>query len=619
MSLSSAMLSALSGLRATQSSMGVVANNVANADTPNYTRKVQTPQEVVSGGVGTGVRAGDVSRVLDTLVQKQLWTETAGGTYAATKADYHARLDTLFGTPGSSTSLDGIFNAFTQSLQALAATPDSATARTGVLGSARALAQQLNSATDTVQSLRSSAEAQLAQAVQDANAALAGLKSVSDRIDRLSGSGQAPAALLDERDGYIAQLSSLMDIKVASAGGNKITVTTASGAPLFDGEPATLSFDGRGELGARDLYSTDPTQRGVGTITLTPPGGGAATDMIAGKQIRSGTIGALIELRDDTLVQAQTQLDTIAGQMSLALSNTNVAGTAATSGGQAGFSLDLSGLQHGNPLTVSYSAGGVAKQAVFVEVSPDTPLPLPASANGGASNVTVVGYTGGADGARTAIAATLGAGFTVSGTGSSVTVLDDGAAGTTDVTGLSASVTSTALSGAGTALPLFVDGSGGTLYTGSFDGGLSQRTGLAGRIAVNAGLIADPSLLVQYDAGVQTGDATRPQAILDALTKTSMAFQPDTGIGGTGNPYAGTVGSFTRAVVEAQGRAGEVAKNLNAGQQVVVNALADKLSASAGVSIDAEMSNLLTLQNAYAANARVMSTIQDMMKTLMNM
>src|SRR5882757_6105668 len=102
MSLSSAMMSALSGLRATQSGMAVVANNVANAGTPDYTRKVLQNQEAITGDSANGVRTGQVQRILDTLVQRQLWTESAGGAYSSTKVDYHTRLDTLFGTPGDS-------------------------------------------------------------------------------------------------------------------------------------------------------------------------------------------------------------------------------------------------------------------------------------------------------------------------------------------------------------------------------------------------------------------------------------------------------------------------------------------------------------------------------------
>jgi flagellar hook-associated protein 1 len=615
--LSTAMMAALSGLRASQAGLNLVANNVANAGTPDYTRKTLQNRENVVGDNAVGVEAGDVTRVLDKLIQRQMWTESAGGSYTATKSDYHSRLDSLFGTPGDANALDGILNSFTQSLQTLATSPDNSTAQTEVLNKAQVLAQQLNGMSADIQSMRSQTEMALQSGVADANDALSNIARVSAQIEKSSGSGTASPALLDERDSYVSKLAGLMDIKVMPSDGNKISIFTTSGALLFDGEPAKLSFDSRGELGPQSLYSTDPSARGVGTITLTSPNG-STTDMIGSKLIRSGELGALVELRDDVLVEAQTQLDTVAANMSLALSNKTVAGTAATSGAQTGFSVDLAGTQLGNPLTISYTAGGVSKQAVFVEVAAGTALPLPKSAAGGATNVQVVGYTGGAAGAAAAINATLGAGFTASAAGSVVTVLDDGAAGTTDVNQMSASITSTVTSGNGVELPLFVDAGRGTLYTGSFDGG-SQRTGYAARIALNKSVLANPSLLVKYDATTLSGDSARPSFLRDALTKTAMTAPPDTGIGGTANPYQGSVASFARSVVEAQGRNAETAKNLDSGQQIVVNALNDKFQQSSGVNVDTEMSHLLELQNAYAANARVMSTIKDMIQTLINM
>jgi flagellar hook-associated protein 1 len=616
MSLSTAMMSALSGLRASQSGLDIVANNVSNAGSANYTRKTQTNQAMIVGPDTVGVQAGEVGRALDRLIQRQTWTEAAGGSYASTKAAYHDRLDTLFGTIGSTTSLDGLFNTFTQSVQALASTPDNATARSELVNNGRVLAQTLNGMSTDIQALRSQTELALSSAVDDANEALSNIARISDQILKNAG-GNAPAALLDERDGYISRLASLMDIKVVPGDMSKVSIFTTGGALLFDGLPARLSFDGQGELGAQALYSADPAARGVGTISIVGANG-SKTDMIAGGLVRSGEIAALIELRDGVLVEAQTQLDTIASQMSLALSNRTVSSMPATSGAEAGLAVDLAGLQNGNPIELTTTTAGVVRRTRFVEVGAGTVLPLPASAAGGQNGVEVIGYTGGAAGAAAAINAALGTSFSASASGTVLTVLDDGAAATTDVTGLTASVTSTSLSGGGLELPLFVDAGRGTPYTGTFDGG-SQRLGFAARIGINAAIAANPAALVQYGAATLPNDAARPQFILDALTKTAFAMSPDSGVGGAANPYTGSIGSFTRAVVETQGRNAQTAANIDAGQKIVVNALADKFQATSGVNIDTEMSNLLELQNAYAANARVMSTIRDMLQTLLAM
>jgi flagellar hook-associated protein 1 FlgK len=68
-----------------------------------------------------------------------------------------------------------------------------------------------------------------------------------------------------------------------------------------------------------------------------------------------------------------------------------------------------------------------------------------------------------------------------------------------------------------------------------------------------------------------------------------------------------------------QGQAAANAASLSQGQDIVVNALQQRMSSVSGVNIDSEMTNLLTLQNTYAANARVFSTVQSMFQTLLQM
>ena len=74
-----------------------------------------------------------------------------------------------------------------------------------------------------------------------------------------------------------------------------------------------------------------------------------------------------------------------------------------------------------------------------------------------------------------------------------------------------------------------------------------------------------------------------------------------------------------RQVISQQGEAAEAAANLKQGQDVVFNSLQQRFNDGAAVNIDQEMANLLNLQNAYAANARVLSTVKDMLDTLLKM
>jgi flagellar hook-associated protein 1 FlgK len=84
-------------------------------------------------------------------------------------------------------------------------------------------------------------------------------------------------------------------------------------------------------------------------------------------------------------------------------------------------------------------------------------------------------------------------------------------------------------------------------------------------------------------------------------------------------PYSSTLTSYMQQMISQQGDAAANAKSLNDGQQVVVNSLQQRFASQSNVSIDEEMSNLLKLQTAYGANARVMTAIKDMLNQLMQM
>src|ERR687894_1606112 len=143
MSLTSALNAAVSGLRTTQAGMDVVASNVANAQSVGYTRRTLAPVQSVTADRTTGVRTGEIERILDTIVQKQLRLETSGAAYTSTMARFAAEVGRLFGEPGTVGALDTSLNEFTQAMQALAADPAAFSARSGVLNTGAVLASHI--------------------------------------------------------------------------------------------------------------------------------------------------------------------------------------------------------------------------------------------------------------------------------------------------------------------------------------------------------------------------------------------------------------------------------------------------------------------------------------------
>jgi flagellar hook-associated protein 1 len=619
MSLTQALNSALSGLRVTQANIAMVAANVANADTPGYTRKVVN-QVATGANTSIGVRVSDIQRQLDLYIQKQLRTENAGASYADTRARMYSQLQDIYGQPGAATSLESSYNSFTSSLQALSTSPDDPSARSGVINSAQLLAQQLNQLSASVQSLRANAELGISDAVNQANTAMSQIASLNQQIAASTPGDSATATLQDQRDYYIDQLSKLMDINVVAGDSGQVSVFTNSGIQLVGTSAGTLSFNAVGTITPSAQWNADPTKSGVGTVTLVPPDG-SPIDMIADHAIRSGTIAAYVQMRDQDLVQAQSQLDALAAGMAQALSNKTTQGTPASAGPQNGFDVDVGNLLTGNQVTINFTDTATSTPHTITLVRVDDPsvLPLPDTTTA-TPNDTVIGidFSGGMGSVAAQINAALAAnGMTASNPGgTTLEILDDGS-GNTVVNSVSTTATMTSTIAGSAEFPLFTDGA--SPYTGAITGIGAQIVGLAGRIAVNPAVAADPSTLVVYQPGTPAGDSTRPDFIYQQLTSASQTFPSSTGIGTATSPFVGSLPTYLRQVLSQQGEAATAASNLQQGQDVVLNSLQQRFNDSSGVNVDQEMANLLTLQNSYGANARVLSAVKDMFDTLINM
>jgi flagellar hook-associated protein 1 len=626
MGMTGAMNAALTGLRVTQAQMDVVSSNIANADSVGYTRRRTDVVQRVTGDRTSGAIATGVTRQLDALLQRQLRIETAGAAYTDVRASYARQIDQMFGAPGAAGSLDSVVNTFAAGLQRLTANPADTTARGQVIGDAQALAATLNGLSADIQTMREDAEARIAQGVRRANAALATIADIDAKISSNGTVFSSSAALLDERDRAINELASLIDIRVVTQQTGKVNIFTNGGLQLYNGEAVSLSFDERSVIPASATFTADPAQRGVGTIRLNGAGG-MGVDVIAGGFFRSGEIAAEIEMRDKVLVEAQAQIDDLAAALASALGDRSPV-TSVTTGTNAGFDINLGepaapatlAMKAGNALTVEVNTPTGPRRIQLIATDGAAPNPIPAAIGEGGATVIRYDRAGGMAGVQAALAGALGGGFSVTLAGSTLRVLDAGSGNA--VTGVRAGFSTTALINQGPELRLFSDvGTTSGVFTGSLDGASPQRVGFAGRITVNSAVIADPSLLVAYSgppaATTQPGDNTRPRLLLDRLTNAQRGFSAASGIAGTASGYRSSISEFARRVVERQGANAAQALNVDEGQQMVLRAVEARYSETAGVSIDQEMSDLVQIQNAYAANARVVGAVKELFDVLL--
>jgi flagellar hook-associated protein 1 FlgK len=269
----------------------------------------------------------------------------------------------------------------------------------------------------------------------------------------------------------------------------------------------------------------------------------------------------------------------------------------------------------GNTLQLTYTDSGNTQYTVtVVALGQGGALPPQSASANPNSQVIGIDFSGGMSSVVAQLNSALGSNLQFSNpSGTVLQALNSGSGNV--VNSLTATSTATSLTSGSPQLPLFLDGT--AAITGALTAGGSQTTGLAGRITVNSALVASPSSLVAYASGTASGDPTRPNFILNQTTNVSLTYSPTTGVGTAAAPYSATLPDYMSQIVSQQSEAANAATNLQQGQDTVVSALQQRFNDQSGVNIDTEMSNLIALQNAYGANARVMTTIQQMMSTLL--
>lgn len=635
MTLTSALSNSLSGLRFTSTATALTSANIANAGNPSYTRKLIDPVDALAGDQIAGVAVGSIRREYDAFVQRQLVGERSNAGYASTRSQFLSRLDQMMGAPGSARALDTVLNTFSSSFQTLLTSPESDTARAGVINSATVVAQTLRSLSSATQDMRLDAESGLADATVRLNTLLTDLSKINARLS-VAFTDESRVGLLDQRDAMVSEIADYVQVRTVYDDRGAVQLYGGAGFVLLSSSRSELSFDSRDIIGPTNTYDEDPTKRTVGTITATTSSG--TVDLIAAGVFTSGKIAALIELRDKALPATQAQLDQIAANLAQALGNTSTSTplTVAGPGPTTGFDTALgSGLVDGDTVTMELTANGVTQKITFKRVD-DGAVTMSDDMTADPNDIvyrltgsSATGATGHAAQMQTAIdawAAGRGApagAFSVAvdpTTGNLRVLADPTVTGGASVGSAAANVTARTLADGGSALPFFVDtAAAGGLYSGQVTGAGNQYVGLASRIDVNGALKADPSALVKINATTLESDETRPSFLVAALASTDRYFAPAGSLGTTSNPFQGSVLSYARSVIVTQTNDAASALQVAEGQEAVVTQLQARFDSVAAVNIDDEMTLLIQLQTAYGANARVMSAVREMLDMLQRM
>jgi flagellar hook-associated protein 1 FlgK len=304
MTLSLTIANAISGLRVAQHSLDTVSQNVSNAQTPGYTRKVASQESMVVGGVGLGVNSTETRRAVDTQLQRELMHQDSNLSNQTVKESYLKSIEELQGRPDDATSLSSTFTQLQSSFETLSASPESRTSQIDAINKAGRLCDQLHDVSAKVLSLRNQAQVDIANAVSEVNAHIQNVAALNQQITSETAAEHSTVDLEDHRDQEVRELAKLMDVTTVLSPGNQLDVSTRSGQTLVDRKGRTFEFSAT-LLNESSYYRKSPP----GTIS-------AITDKETGQDITAqfagGRIGALLELRDTIMPRAQGQLDEFA-------------------------------------------------------------------------------------------------------------------------------------------------------------------------------------------------------------------------------------------------------------------------------------------------------------------
>ena len=305
--LTQALRTAHSGLFTSQQALDAVARNVANVNTPGYSRKIVNLEQRTLAGAGAGVDFGVLSRRIDQGLLDSLRQETGGLHASDIRRDMLDRIQALFGTPESDSSLSHVLIEFQTAVESLAAAPQDGLGQREVVRAGADAASLLRRYSNGIQDLRAEADHRIGKAVEEINSLLAEIADLNDKIVRNQAAQHSVADLQDSRDQAVDRLSQLIDVRAVGRSNGAIVVFTAGGRTLVDGTAASLSHIPAAVASASVNYAEgDFDGIYVGDRT-------AGNDMTG--DIRSGELSGLIDMRDSVLPDLQSALDALAAKL----------------------------------------------------------------------------------------------------------------------------------------------------------------------------------------------------------------------------------------------------------------------------------------------------------------
>ncbi len=566
MSLFGSIQLAGNALKANQIALQVVGQNIANASTPGYSREqvIFTPGPTQQDGallLGTGVIVQGVQPQINEFLNESVWNSNSAASSATTQQSTYQSLEQSLNALGSD-NINSQLNDFVASIQNVLNQPGSTSMQNLAVLQGGSLASTINGLAQQVSQMQSNLDQQVVGSVDNINQLVQQIGSLNTQIGQLEGGlGGASNAdgLIDQQNEAINQLSQLVNVQVEPQAGGETNIYVGGNYLVFNGQTQALTT----------------TQSIVDGVTVsTPVFASTKTPLDA----TGGQLAGEIASRDTILGGFQTSLNQFAGTLAFEFNKVFSSGQ-----GTTGYQSLMS------------------TQAISNAAAPLEDAGLPFTPVSGSFDLQVIN-------SQTGQTQTTQIPVALNGLNDNDTTLSSLVQSINGVSGLSASITPAGKLSLATTSPnlsfAFSNDTSGllaamglnTFFTGSN----------AGDLAVNPVLSNDPTKFAASQGGIGV-DTNNAQAMAGFLT------QPLSSAGGS--TITDLSNQLTSDVTESSAQATSVANGLTSYQTT----LQGQQLAVSGVNIDEETVNMLSYQRAYQASAKYVSTINELLQTLIQL
>ncbi len=323
MTVGSILGNALSALYVNQEALKITSDNIANVNTPGYTRKVADLSPQVLAGQTVGVELSQVRRVVDQFFITESLKAASDFAQYDVQSRYYDQLQSIFGSPDQQLSLSARLNKALTSLADLSLDVTSSVRRDDALNDLQSLADTFNFLSSQIQNLRSDIDRRIGQNTTSLNNLFEQAHSLNAQIEHTLATGGDATGLQDERDRVFQQISEFMDVRTIDTSGGAVHLATQDGFVLVGHMYAELTYQPQNSF----TVSTLPT--GISAMMVNPLSGERVPPATAiDSRINSGEMHGLLEMRDGILPTLQMEIGNLAGAIvdeMNAIHNDNVA------------------------------------------------------------------------------------------------------------------------------------------------------------------------------------------------------------------------------------------------------------------------------------------------------